>query len=399
MRRVWILFFACLACAERSGQTEEFAGVALVATEELRVGSPDDPETAFTWFRELEVGPDGTIYTGHPQEYQIRMHDAAGRFLGTIGRKGEGPGEFTGVGTMAIVGDTLWVIDDGLYRFSFFDLEGQFLGTRRIPIDLGETRTNLPPRPRGLLRDGTITGSPPAFSRLVASGEITENVIVRMDTAGTARDTIVRYSLVNTTWEISNHEQGPRGFGSYRLQPFSDTEIVGVSDYAMVVVRITRGSPDNAGAATFAVTATQIDGDTIFSRAFAYDPIPLRTAMVDSIVNGFAESVANLQFLAGRATYAEAVGWAREGLYLPAYHPPVSALIMGADGQLWLRAEELGEPVARWRIMSASGDPVGVVRLPSGFMMMYARGMQVWGSEHDELGVPYIVRYRVRETE
>ena len=87
MRRSFIfLCIACLGCADQSRQTDSFAGATMVATEELRVGSPDDPEAAFTWFRQLEVGPDGTIYTAHPQESQIRMHNASGTFLGSIGR-------------------------------------------------------------------------------------------------------------------------------------------------------------------------------------------------------------------------------------------------------------------------------------------------------------------------
>ncbi len=102
-----LLCIACLGCADQARHTDAFRGVPMVATEELRVGSPNDSEAAFTWFRELEVGPDGTIYTGHPQENQIRMHNASGTFLGSIGREGEGPGEFSRVGVMAITGDTL----------------------------------------------------------------------------------------------------------------------------------------------------------------------------------------------------------------------------------------------------------------------------------------------------
>ena len=99
--------------------------------------------------------------------------------------------------------------------------------------------------------------------------------------------------------------------------------------------------------------------------------------MVDSIINGFAESVANSEFLAGRATFDQAARWAREGLYLPAYHPPVSAVVFGADGQLWLRGEEFGEPIVEWRKLSGTGGAIGVVELPSGFTMRFARGMQV----------------------
>ncbi len=75
----------------------------------------------------------------------------------------------------------------------------------------------------------------------------------------------------------------------------------------------------------------------------------------------------------------------------------MSAVVIGPDGQLWLRGEELGELVVEWHILSGTGDAIGVVELPSGFTMLFARSMQVWGIEYDELDVPYIVRYRITE--
>jgi len=394
-----VLPLAALACAEGAGGGDPFAAFTMPAVEELRIGTADDSVDTFTYFRELEVGPDGTIYTGHRQDHEIRMHDPSGALIGSVGREGEGPGEFDGIGPMGIVGDTLWVLDNGLYRISFFDLRGNLLGMRRVPIELGGPGPGAePPRPTGLLRDGTIVGASPAWSHLVAAGEITQQAIVGMDTTGAAGDTIATYSLINSVWEISNHAQGQAYFGSYRNQPFTDTEIVQLSDYDMIGVRVDRSPPEADGAATFGVTIWRIDGDTVFSRRYAYEPIPLRTTIVDSIIDEFAEGVANSAFLAGRATKEQAEEWARAGLYVPTYHPPVSALVIARDGTLWLRGEELGEPTVRWRILSAEGDPMGVVELPAGFRMMYADGLQVWGSEAGELDVPQIVRYRVGAT-
>ncbi len=124
------------------------------------------------------------MYTLHPMENQVRVHSASGQFVGTIGRPGEGPGEFKSVGVMGWVGDTLWVLDFGLYRYSYFSPDGEFLRSVTVPVDLGSTPDERPPRPIGMLTDGTILATPPAWSHLIASGELTEGVVLSMTPGG-----------------------------------------------------------------------------------------------------------------------------------------------------------------------------------------------------------------------
>ena len=383
---------ATVACGEQSAGSDGFDAVEMAATEELRIGSPDDEETAFTWFVQLEVGPDGTMYTGHTQQGEIRMHDESGAFIRTVGRHGEGPGEFDRVGQMAIVGDTLWVLDHGQYRFSYFDLAGNYLASERIPINFGDAPTEETVRPSSRLPDGTIVGSPGVAASRVASGEVTASYIATMDADGNVRDTIGWTEFGHSTWEIADRSER-RSFATYRRQPFSDSERLRISKYDATAVRVNFDPAPEDAAPRITVTSWRIGGDTVFDRAYAYEPVPLRTEMVDSIIDGFAQS----DFLRGRVTPANAERWAREGLYLPEYHPPVSAVVIGQDGRLWLRAEELGEPTVTWRFISNDGSPVGTVELPAGFTMMFARGMQVWGMELGEFDVPQIVRYGIAD--
>jgi hypothetical protein len=392
----WLSLVAGLglaACVGDPAREATFGDTELVAVEELRIGSPDDPELAFTWFSDLEVGPDGTIYTVHPQENAIRVHDSDGAYVRTIGREGEGPGEFKSVGPLGMLGDTLWVLDYGTYRFSFFDLDGDLLGSQRIPIDLGHTPDELPPRPNGLLSDGSIWGSLPSPSHLVARGEITTNMVLRLDSTGAVLDTIASYSLENRVWEV-RYRDDPRSGGSYGRQPFSDTELVRHSYYQPLVVRVDRSAATSAARATFSVTAWTFAGDTLFSRELSYSPVPLEDALVDSVVEARAASVSRSP-LPGAPTPARAAVWARNTLYTPRYHPPVSDMVVGRDGSVWLRGEDPGQSTVEWRILSADGEPYGVVRLPVGLWMILAERSTVWGTERDELDVPYIVRYGI----
>ena len=388
---VFTAFFglACVADAESGA----FSDHQLTAVEELRIGSGDDPEFAFTWFRALEVGSNGDIYTLHRQEHAIRVHDSYGAFVRTIGREGEGPGEFSSPGTMGLLGDTLWVLDFGTYRFSYFSLTGELLGSQRIPIDLGEDASASPPRPRGLLSDGSISGSSPVWSHLAASGEIKTTAVLRLDSNTNVIDTIATYSVENTSWEVADPDD-PRSMRSYQSQPFSDTEIVLVANRLPLVVSIDRHVPEQQEGATFSVTSMNFVGDTVFSREFSYTPIPLEQALIDSLVEARAASVADSRF-ASAPTVDKAAIWARNSLYTPQFHPPVGQLVIGRDGSLWLSAERVGGPTITWRIISPQGGPVGMVELPARFSPLLVDGDRVWGSWYDELDVPYIVRYWV----
>ena len=392
MRTILILtalaFVACLSETTTAG----FSDSRLEAVEELRIGSVDDLDLSFTWFRQLEVGPDGTIYTLHPQEYAVRAYSPTGTAVRTIGREGEGPGEFDRPSSMGLLGDTLWVLDHGLYRISYFALSGELIKSRNIPIDMGD-QDYSPPRPRGLLSDGSISGASPSWSQQVASGELTKSAILRIDSVCRIVDTIAGYSVENTSWEVTdpNDQRAPR---SYQSQPFTDTEIVTVSEHIPLVVRVNRQVHNIVDEAVLGVTAVSFDGDTIFSRSYSHTPISIDESLVDSLVNSRAERAASSPF-PGAPTAERAADWARSSLYVPEYHPPVSASLVGKDGSVWLCAEKTGGPSVDWRMISPSGEPIGTVALPVRFRPMEADGNLVWGTDYDELDVPYIVRYRI----
>jgi hypothetical protein len=370
----------------------------LALVPELRVGSVDDPATALTYFRAVEIGPDGRIYTLHPEENRIRVHAADGTPLAPIGREGQGPGEFGRVFTMGIRGDSLWALDGSGYRFSYFDLDGTFLTSRSIPVDLGsESVTALPPRPSGLLPDGSIVGASPALSSEVAAGRITRSAYLRLDERGQLKDSLASYSLVNSTWAIKDPKSST-GFGFYGAQPFSDTEIVRLSGTSLELVRVERTVPDAPGSASFRVSKITLDGDTIFSREYAYEPIPIDPATVDSLVRKRGESMSRMPVPAA-PTPARAAELARASLYLPAFHPPVSELLVGRDGSTWLRREQVSADQSEWLVLSPQGASVGTMSTPRRLGILAAEERQIWGMELDELDVPYLVRFAVREEE
>jgi hypothetical protein len=132
---------ALSACAGEADAPGPEPIVELAAEPEIRIGSVDDPTYALTWFRSMEVAPDGTMYTLHPMDQNVRVFAADGSAMGEIGRRGSGPGEFENAAAMDWVGDTLWVLDYDGYRFNQFSKAGELLGSFSVPFQMGDDPT------------------------------------------------------------------------------------------------------------------------------------------------------------------------------------------------------------------------------------------------------------------
>ena len=398
MRRQYPRFLALVALLGGCGAAAEDVSAPPVVQAErtVRIGSVDDTASALTFVREIVVGRDGRIYSLHPQEHRVLIHDEDGRLVRAVGREGEGPGEFRSAGRIGLLGDTLWVFDHGTSRFTYFDLDGELLESRAIPVDLGDAERN-PPRPRGMLSDGTIWGSPPAWSDEVADGRITRALNVRLDSAGKAADTLIAYSIANTSWRLHD-PSNPRGVRSFREQPFGASEMVVVSEHRPEIVIVERPIATDAAKGELRVTKLGLDGDTIYSRSFGYVPKPVPPALPDSLAAAFARRPSTLppSMAASWPAPGRAEQLARASLFVPPYLPAARSLVVGRDGTVWIQREDTGGDTSEWWVIDEEGRAVASMRLPAGLRVLAAARDRVWGTETDEMDVPYIVRYEIR---
>ncbi len=75
--------------------TSSIEGAQLVELQELwRAGGADDEENFFGVPTEAVAGPDGRVYLLDTQLATIHIYESDGTFAGTVGRDGDGPGEF-----------------------------------------------------------------------------------------------------------------------------------------------------------------------------------------------------------------------------------------------------------------------------------------------------------------
>ena len=361
---------------------------------EVRIGSLDDPDFAFTDVTRLDALPDGTILSFHRQEQMIRRWTPDGQPDGSIGRQGQGPGEFENVFLMGVFGDTVWAFDFQAYRTTRFTSDGQLLGTSSLTVELGErgtAATDLPARPGRPFRDGTYVGSVPGFSHAIATGEFTHSNWVRFADDGSIMGTIWQQEYRTRDVLALLRETG----GSYGRQPFGDQTLVNAVDDGVVIVD--RRTPDSAADAAIRVTRIGVAGDTLFHTALPFTPVALPQERVDSAVTAQAESMLAFQqrFDEGMTLPALRADLAA-ATYVPAWSPVVDAALVTDTGEIWIRKFEPHAEGRAWWVLSPYGDPRGTVVTPSGLQILAIREGMVYGVERDEFDVNYIVRYAVR---
>jgi len=103
-------------------------------TEEVRIGSVDEGPASFGDIRGIATNAKGWVFVLDFSTQDIRVFDAQGRHLKTVGRKGSGPGEFQNANGIARAPDgTLWLNDPANARFTALDSDGGYQSSFTVP--------------------------------------------------------------------------------------------------------------------------------------------------------------------------------------------------------------------------------------------------------------------------
>ena len=181
--------------------------------EELRIGEADG-EAAYRFGRIAGVDADGRgrVYVLDQQAAEVRVFDADGRFLHTIGRKGEGPGELSNAaaGLFVGAGDTILVPDTRLRRVNRYLPDGTSAGGFPIPMTEGHT-VRWQMTPSGLLaqqiRSASLSGEEDEEPR--------DDVVLLRGTDGTIHDTLLTFP----PGEIVRASDGMTSFKFFDAEP------------------------------------------------------------------------------------------------------------------------------------------------------------------------------------
>ncbi len=124
--------------------------------EDLVIGNEKDENSRFYKWLSLDVDRDGNIYVLDRGSFRIQKFDKKGKYLKTIGREGQGPGEFSQPNFISLDEKGNVYVKDGT-KAHIIDIDGQFVRSFPIPLNsdffkitkegnfLGERMIIMPP--------------------------------------------------------------------------------------------------------------------------------------------------------------------------------------------------------------------------------------------------------------
>lgn len=382
-----------------SGSVVDSAGVTMVANsvdgmwgvgqgwtleEELKIGAIEgDPEYQFGQVGSIAVDSKGQIYVMDAQAQNLKVYDADGNYVQTIGQRGGGPGEFLGAVFLLMgAGDTLVVPD---------------LNNRRVNV-IPPDRTSFSSFPL------TLDGGIPAVWASTPSGTMayqirpldlpnlprqdSSDAVLVFTTDGTVTDTLIRFP----TGETISYAQG---YPDYRI--FSTEASWTLTDDGKLLY----GMNDDYRIEVYA------DGnlERVISRQFEPELVGENTK--DAIRGWFRRQIDQ----AGAAVPPGMAEQIMDALDFGEFLPAFAGIVAGSDGEIWVQhiqavtelseeelesfdvLQDLGAP--EWDVFDADGKYLGVVTMPRRFSPRLFRGDHVYGVWRDELDVQYVLRLKV----
>jgi hypothetical protein len=356
----------------------------------VRIGSLDDPRTALSVVTGLAVAPDGRVAVMQPAESSVWIFSPSGERLGEFGRDGAGPGEFRSVSMIGWRGDTLWVADGQLHRVTFFapGEDAVVVGGAGRQIE----RYTRVPLPAG---DGHWL----LFRQWMLDPELRQHRQEIWSADGEWQPVTKLAELRDGPDMLPSTMRGLAG--GWGEQPFAEHPLHVIAPDVSSVTTVRRDlGRASSSAGRYTVTRVGMDGDTVFHRTHPVPLEPLTRQTRDAVVESFLSSDNVQRSGSSPAALRRDV---LAGVRFPDYHPPMSRAVVGVDGTTWMRGPDRRDGTVRWTVLDGAGAPTRAVitdrelgmfgggRLP--IMAPHEDG--VWVVVHDEMDVPYIVRYEL----
>ena len=382
---------ACGGEGSDSADDADVSGITYDVVEELRIDGYEHTLVPIDTTFRVTVRDDGLIAIGQRQTNEVRFFSDTGEPLGSVGRQGEGPGEFMQLWRMGWIADTLYAYDRGLRRFTLISPELEYVRYIYVPAEAHpgpEMEGKLPlfnaVYGAQLYADGSVYGQFGSARDPVK----TEAYDPEMNTYGRVAEDGTILSYFQWTEGSADPIEITIGDQTGFLNPYvlqsPERPIMRLDDTGerMAYVRVAMEGPD---AGTFEVEMEDIFSGVLYERRYPFDPEPITQEVRDSILEAYLEGAP-----------PEFVQPLRRGAYFPPLMPPIHGLVGGKDDTFWIRMADT--PMGRtYRIHDSEGEPVGTVTIPSNETIAVADLSQnrIWVIQKDDYDVESVVRYRL----
>lgn len=334
------------------------------------------------------------IFVLDPMETQVSVWRPDGSLLFVVGRRGEGPGEFTRPSRIYFHENGGFSVREGWgTRFTHYTVDGVLVDTEigvttalsyqdtRVGIEAPTADGGYVARPlysasrmAGLLGDPPMERQPLLLIRRSDTGQwLPSEEIFWRDT---------RNELLTVVVDDMHSFEG---------QLFGDHDRAAFAHGSILVMR-------NAGGPPGSLDLLELDarGDTLWERRLQFDPVKLTPDRVQEVIDirTSPEYQRPGMSAAQQLRFLQAF---EQSLYQPEYLPAVGSFFLSASDELWLKTFERSDTLRVYYTIprgDKSGRPRRVL-LPESMRAEDATATHVWGTRDDPLGVPYVVGRRL----
>ena len=364
-----------------------------VTEPEFRIGDALEGDALFSWIPYLRATEDGRIFVLEPNISAVSVWDRDGKPVLSIGRPGQGPGDFVLPHRVHVGPDGFFVQE--VSRFTFYADDGTLM--RTAPgIPTSASFQGWPIQTLGSLGDGSLLGLPgvSAAAELGWLGDEPIDGLPLLNVANVdgrwAMDTVYVMDQRNGTLGIRVPGDESPFSGLFTVQSFGDSDLYEFDPGTGTVLVVRR----NTGVGVLEMVEVDAAGDTVWHRGLAVAPLELNDERVEQFATGLAEVLSGGPH---DISVRKARELAAEAIYVPEYLPAATALTLASSGQVWLRGWEEGDTLRAWYSIDR-GDMTSAPRkvlVPEWFWIMDATESHVWGVWTDSFDIPYVVGRRL----
>ena len=313
--------------------------------------------------QDLDVTTGGRIVALDAEANHLKVLRPDGTLIDTLGRRGQGPGEFQRPTNIAVArGDSVYVFDTQINRLTAFAPPPSPKQSRSMTIT---SAVGSVTEVRAL--DGQLVGRfTPGYTRTEGMRRPQSATWRRIHETGAPGDTL----LISKRRRLTTSFDGP-GIVIAHL-PFSRvTQVVPGPEN-----RLYHGFTDS-----LRIRATSLDGTTEAFASILADPVPVPEVERDSALGQIPQTV--------RGQVAKA---------LPDTKPAFTDLVVTDDGRLWVKRPPQKKEANRtaWWILDPTSKTIQHLQLPSEVSVEVVQNGRVYGTSETETGAPAVVRYQIQ---
>ncbi len=313
---------------------------------------------------------EGTVVVGDGLSQELRFFGGDGAYRGALGRRGEGPGEFSGLAGVGMAPDgQVWAYDFSLRRITWASATGQMIGL--VPLGPEPPVLNMV----GALADGSFVLKQLWGAGAVAGATTTGMrrdpvAYVRFDSLGRGLDSVGLFP----GREVSLTDVGGRGVMNTPL--LARNSVGAVWGERLVVGSMVSFELEELAGSGARVRLLRIPGRDL----------SLGAGEVEALIRDRIEGTPVERRLGLRESL--------EAMPVPERRPAYGDLLPDALGNLWV-AEWAPYPSipGTWTVLDAEGRWLGEVAMPPRFLPWQIGPDWVLGVESDELDVERVVVY------